>query len=188
MKEDRFQTSLGLIQGAKQRNENDLTRMYFVYSPYVSALLLAFGVAHHDVDDLRQDVFRKVLESISEFEHASFRGWLKAITRNTVIDHHRRSSREAAPDSDVVDEQVESREPQATDIEWREYAGVVERALQLIRPEFTLRQWQVFDSTTRDAKSANMVAEELDLSAANVRKIKSRILHRLREELGDITE
>ena len=103
MAERHFNTSIGLIQGAKEQKEHGLARMYFVYTPYVKALLVAFGVPPQGLEDVGHSLFEKVLMSISEFEHGSFRGWLKAITRNTAIDHFRKKQREATTSEQTLE-------------------------------------------------------------------------------------
>ena len=59
------------------------------------------------------------------------------------------------------------------------------RALALIRGEFEERTWGAFWRTAVEGRAAKDVGAELGLSAGAVRVAKSRVLHRLREELGD---
>jgi RNA polymerase sigma-70 factor (ECF subfamily) len=60
--------------------------------------------------------------------------------------------------------------------------------LHLLREEFEPQTWQAFWRTAVDGQPATAVAVELGMSAAAIRKAKSRILHRLRLELGDLFE
>ncbi len=55
-----------------------------------------------------------------------------------------------------------------------------------IQPEFEPRTWEIFHRSVIDQLPTNLVAEEFGVTAANVRKVRSRILHRLREQLGDV--
>jgi hypothetical protein len=48
--------------------------------------------------------------------------------------------------------------------------------------------WQTFWRTTVDDQPSLSVAAELGISANGVRMAKSRVLHCLREELGDLIE
>jgi DNA-directed RNA polymerase specialized sigma24 family protein len=66
--------------------------------------------------------------------------------------------------------------------------GLLARALELIRCEFTERTWQAFWRTAIEGRSAPEVAAGLSMSAGPVRVAKSRVLPRLREELGDLIE
>ena len=54
-----------------------------------------------------------------------------------------------------------------------------------VRAEFHENTWQAFWCTAVDGRSAGEVAAELGMSPVGVRVAKSRVLLRLREELGD---
>ena len=62
------------------------------------------------------------------------------------------------------------------------------RALDLIRGEFEERTWAAFWRTAVEGRAAKDVAAELTMSPGAVRVAKSRVLHRLRQELGDLME
>jgi RNA polymerase sigma-70 factor (ECF subfamily) len=59
------------------------------------------------------------------------------------------------------------------------------RGLDLIRTEFEERTWQCFWRTAVEGRAPREVAVELSMSPGAVRVAKSRVLRRLREELGD---
>ena len=60
------------------------------------------------------------------------------------------------------------------------------RALEMIRCEFEERTWQAFWRTAVEGRPAADVGEELGMRPGAVRVAKSRVLQRLREELGDL--
>jgi RNA polymerase sigma-70 factor (ECF subfamily) len=62
------------------------------------------------------------------------------------------------------------------------------RALDLIRGEFEERTWSAFWRTAVDGRAAKDVGADLGMSAGAVRVAKSRVLRRLRQELGDLNE
>ena len=62
------------------------------------------------------------------------------------------------------------------------------RALDLIRAEFEPRTWQAFWRTAIDGREAKDVAADLAMSQGAVRVAKSRVLQRLRAELGDVRD
>jgi len=64
--------------------------------------------------------------------------------------------------------------------------GLLRRALEMIRDEFEERTWQAFWRTTVDGQAPRDVAADLAMSPGAVRVAKCRVLHRLREELGDL--
>ena len=66
--------------------------------------------------------------------------------------------------------------------------GLYQRALELVRAEFEGRTWQMFWRVVVDGLSPTAVASEMEVSDAAVRQAKSRVLRRLREEVGDLVE
>ena len=62
------------------------------------------------------------------------------------------------------------------------------RAMDIIRRDFQEHTFQAFWRTVVDGKSPKDVAEELSMTPGAVRVAKSRILHRLRRELGESLE
>jgi RNA polymerase sigma-70 factor (ECF subfamily) len=70
-------------------------------------------------------------------------------------------------------------------VERAEFAGLVRRALEQVRSEFEPRSWQAFWRTTIDGMTVAIVAEELGMSPSTIRQHRSRILRRLRQQLGE---
>jgi len=49
---------------------------------------------HHDTEELIQDIFYKMAKSLAEFQgKSSFKTWVFAISRNVVIDYHRKQKK-----------------------------------------------------------------------------------------------
>ena len=63
--------------------------------------------------------------------------------------------------------------------------GVLRRALAAIRGEFHERTWQAFWGVVVEGRTAADVGTYLQMQPGHVRVAKSRVLHRLRQELGD---
>ena len=66
--------------------------------------------------------------------------------------------------------------------------ALFQRAAELIRNEFHENTWQAFWRVVVDGKTPKEVAGELGMKPGGVRVAKSRVLHRLRQELGEIVE
>jgi RNA polymerase sigma-70 factor (ECF subfamily) len=64
--------------------------------------------------------------------------------------------------------------------------GVVARALRQIQSGFQASTWLAFWRVVADGQSPTVVAEELGMTAAAVRQAKSRVMRRLRQQLGDL--
>ena len=65
-------------------------------------------------------------------------------------------------------------------------SSLTRRAIEQVRSEFTAQSWKVFERTVVDGIETSVVANELGLSTSAIRQAKSRILRRLRQQLGDL--
>jgi RNA polymerase sigma-70 factor (ECF subfamily) len=63
--------------------------------------------------------------------------------------------------------------------------GLYRRAMELIRTEFEEQTWRAFLRVTVEGQSPRDVAVDLGMTPNAVYIAKSRVLCRLREELGD---
>jgi RNA polymerase sigma-70 factor (ECF subfamily) len=173
-------------------------RLVHLYAPLVLHWCRGKGLQDPDVADIFQEVFRAVVASVGGFrrdrEGDTFRGWLRRITQNKLHDYFRRLDREArgAGGSSARDRFAQMPEPQPRedDLEPDDDGerALFARAIELIRAEFEERTWAAFWRTAVDGRAAKDVAADLGMSPGAVRVAKSRVLHRLREELGDLME
>ncbi len=63
---------------------------------------------------------------------------------------------------------------------------VVRETLNSVKADFKETTWNAFWRVTVDNRSVAIVAEELSISVDSVYQAKSRVLRRLRQELGDL--
>jgi RNA polymerase sigma-70 factor, ECF subfamily len=191
-------TSRSLLERVKQDDPEAWDQLVGLYAPLVFQWCRSWGLREQDIADIFQDVFQAVAAHVGGFrkERAgdTFRGWLRTITRNKVHDHFRRLGREpegvGGTDAQARLAEVPAPSPHedsSLSVE-RGERELLSRALELIRPEFAERTWQAFWRTAIEERSAPEVAAELAMSAGAVRVAKSRVLQRLREELGDLIE
>ncbi|MGN6133614.1 MAG: RNA polymerase sigma factor [Aureliella sp.] len=164
-----------------------------LYTPLIAFWCRQKGLPRDAIHDCIQDVFYAVLRSLGDFRPSGvtgcFRAWLWTITRNKIVDSIRKDMRNQtaglgnAPAADVllIPDAMEADEP----TDGPRFSQLLHRALAQVRAEFEPKTWQAFWRATIDAAPASQVAEELDISPAAVRKYRSRVLRRLREQLGD---
>ncbi len=67
----------------------------------------------------------------------------------------------------------------------RETDRLMLRGIELVRAEFEDRTWKVFWRSAVEGEPTADIARDLGISANAVRQAKSRVLRRLRAELGD---
>jgi RNA polymerase sigma-70 factor (ECF subfamily) len=191
-------TSRSLLAGAKLDDPSAWERIVRLYAPLVASWCRRWGVAEQDIGDLLQDVFSAVACHLDRFRKEqpsdTFRGWMATIARNKVRDHFRRRAGEPAatggteaalnmqqiPDPNAVEDVPAISDDPLFD-------ELLFKALESIRSEFHERTWQAFWRVAVDGRTAVDVGADLDMKPGAVRVAKSRVLLRLRRELGDTT-
>lgn len=186
-------TRPSLIDRLRSADPTGWERLVELYRPLVWHWARTWGVRPPDCEDVGQDVFRVVVERITSFRlgdrHGSFRAWLREITRNVCRERRRSNGpvERASGGTDAVIWLNAVAEHTAEDDDPPELkADLYRRALALVRETVSERDWVVFQRHVLDEQPSAQVAAELALTVENVRTIKSRILRRLREELGDV--
>jgi RNA polymerase sigma-70 factor (ECF subfamily) len=173
--------------------------MVRLYTPLVCHWCARGGVRGADAEDVVQEVFHAATTHLENFRRDrpgdSFRGWLRGITRNMVLQHFRRGARHprASGGTDALNrlhevEGVAAADGREEEDPAEELDGLRRRALELVRGEFEERTWQFFWQTVVEGRSPVDIAADAGVSAAAVRMAKSRVLHRLKEEFGDLIQ
>lgn len=172
-------------------------RLVHIYSPLVFGWSRAAGLRSEDAADLMQNVWAAVAIAVPRFDSTSdsttFRGWLYTITRNKLTDHFRRRSTQ--PEAEGGSEAY-ARWSELPDVEPDEshadpqmgLAGVMRRALDLIRTDLEPATFRAFWATAVEGRPPADVAAELGVTVAVVYQSKSRVLRRLRVELDGLTK
>ncbi len=190
-------TSLSLLYRLKANESAAWDRLVLLYAPLVYHWCRKLALPDQDAADVFQDVFQSLAAKISTFRKEqpgdTFRGWLRTITHNKVYDHFRRQGREpqaaGGTEANIRFSRLEAIEqPTDANDEEQAYQQLVRRALELIREDFTPRTWQAFWRVAVDGQRPVDIAEELKMRPGAVRVAKSRVLQRLRQELGELLE
>jgi RNA polymerase sigma-70 factor (ECF subfamily) len=191
-------TSRSLLARVQADEPDAWERLVRLYAPLVLRWCRCKGLQEPDIADIFQEVFQAVLVHVGGFRKErkgdTFRGWLRRITQNKLRDHYRRLGREAQAAGGSSAQERLGQLPQPPAGEDDPLTGdegereLFARALALIRGEFEERTWSAFWRTAVEGRAAGDVAAELSMSPGAVRVAKSRVLHRLRAELGDLPE
>jgi RNA polymerase sigma-70 factor (ECF subfamily) len=187
-------TSLTLLQRARAKDSDAWGRLVNLYTPLIHYWCKHWGVHGADADDVRQEVFQAVAAGLADFSRAkageTFRAWLRGITRHKIMDFFRAAQQRPAAhggtDAQLRLQQVPGPDADLPDAPPEELSALYHRMLALLKAEFEPKTWQAFWRVAVDGQSASDVAAELGMTAVAVRKAKSRVLHRLREEAGDL--
>jgi RNA polymerase sigma-70 factor, ECF subfamily len=191
-------TSLTLLERLRANEPDAWRTLVQLYSPLVLHWCARAEVRGADADDVSQEVFRAVASHLQTFrrdrEGDTFRGWLRVITKNMILRHFQRRGRQpqGIGGTDALlrlQEMVDATAGLPEDVEAEmEVDGLRQRALEMVRTEFEERTWQMFWRAFVEERSPADIAAELGVTPAAVRKAKSRVLHRLKEEFADLIE
>jgi RNA polymerase sigma-70 factor (ECF subfamily) len=170
-------------------------RLVTLYTPLVRHWCRQAGVPEHEIADVSQEVFAAVASKLGTFQSdkpgSTFRAWMRGIARHKLWHRARRQHERAVGGTDLQrwlhevpapadEDEVELSEGPA------EVTGLCRRALNQVRQEFEERTWTAFWLVTIESRSPAEVALELGLTANAVRQAKSRVLRRLKEEMGEL--
>lgn len=189
-------TSRSLI--VRLQNDDSLAwdRLVTLYSPLVFHWCRKMDLPEQDLADVFQEVFHAVAKNVAKFRrdrpNDTFRGWLRTITRNKVYDFYRRQGREpkaaGGTDANLRMSQLPADTDDDETDEQQAHNELFHRALDLIRTDFEERTWKAFWRVVVDGQTPNDIGEEMEMRPGTIRVAKSRVLKRLREELGDLIE
>jgi RNA polymerase sigma-70 factor (ECF subfamily) len=191
-------TSLTLLQRLLDNDPEAWRTMVRLYTPLLCHWCARRGVRGADAEDLMQEVFRVAASRLDQFRRErqgdSFRAWLRGITRNMLLLHFRRASRQpqASGSSGVVDQLEAVAEPTPADSLEEDSPSELEalrrRALELVRGQVEERTWRAFWLTAIEGHAPAEVAASLGVKPTAVRMAKSRVLHRLKDQFGDLIQ
>ena len=194
-------TAISLLVRARNREAIAWEQLVDLYGPLVLRWCGTAGIDAHYRADVLQEVFTTVSQKLPGFDMeqstANFRGWLWMVTRNKLIDHLRKQRRQvaatggssAAARLEAVADQ--SHDPKLPDEEPTSVIDLRElrvRAIAQVESEFEPVTWQAFWRSVVDGLPTELVARELNTTPANVRQARSRVLRRLRLQLGEVRQ
>jgi RNA polymerase sigma-70 factor (ECF subfamily) len=187
-------TPLSLLERLRRNDAEAWRRLLELYRPLVLFWCARGGVAVDDAEDVTQGVFAGAAAGLHAFRHDrpddTFRGWLRILTRNHIALHFRRDrDRVPAEGGSHAREKLESvADPLAVarEDEEAEVNQLHRRAVEQVRGEFEERTWQAFWLTAIEGRAPADLAAELDMTPTAIRQAKSRVLRRLKQELGDL--
>jgi RNA polymerase sigma-70 factor, ECF subfamily len=183
-----------LLERIRARQPEAWQRLVDLYSSVVYQWCRQYDVARDDAPDLVQEVFTAVAQNIGGFRRSrpgdSFTAWLRTITRNKVRNYFSRRRGRPSADGGTNAQERLLQVPEASETsDSRAVNGVlVPIGLDLVRAEFESRTWDAFQRIVVEEQSPAQIAADLGMSIQAVYKAKSRVLRRLRQELGGLME
>ena len=152
----------------------DIESLYQAYYSKVMGYIYSRIRNRADAEDICSDVFEKVQRKLPDFdpEKASVSTWIFTITRNTVIDHYRRSKPTEELDENMSDS-AELDESLLNSETLSELAGALRALPEELRDIIVLRYY--------DGKPLTEVAEIMGLSYGAVKLRHQSAIAKLRK-------
>jgi RNA polymerase sigma-70 factor (ECF subfamily) len=186
-----------LLDRVRAQRPEAWERLVDLYGPVVYRWCRQSALRPEDAADVVQEVFTAVAAHVGQFRRErpgdSFGGWLRTITRNKIRDlYRRRQGKAQARGGTDARQQLaeiggppEPSDPSAACDNGLD-AWLSRRGLELVRAEFENRTWEAFWRTAVEGRAPADIAEDLGMTVQAVYKAKSRVLRRLRQELGGL--
>ena len=153
------------------------------------------GLHHEDAENVTQEVFARVSQSIRGFEYrpelGRFRDWLGTVTRNEINRFLKKEVRAVQGNESVEEEGALGRAAaRGEDTAWTEEfnAHLLDTALTRSRPHFEEQTWRAFSLVWLERRPAAEVADELKIPIDRVYVAKSRVLERLQQEVQELAD
>ena len=194
-------TSASLILRIQHGDQTAWTRVEALYRPLLRYWCDRQNVANNDADDIIQDVFVAVNRYIADFtahgDKVCFRPWLKTITRRKIVDFYRRNIKDnpvlltesAWERRQPIVEAEESLSDAEMEIERETEKQILYRQIfEQIKSEVNANTWEAFLLTTLGGEDSVSVAAKLGMTPANVRKAKSNVTKRIKNEFGNLIQ
>jgi RNA polymerase sigma-70 factor (ECF subfamily) len=158
-------------------------------------LLRRNGLQDADAREVMQELFLAVSRSIDRWDPAkdrgSFRGWLRRVARNLVVNwlKHRGRHVIAAGGSDLqamLDMLPAAEGPQSAEFDQELRRAVFQRAAEQVRGEVQPATWQAFWETAVVGTSPAETAKKLSMTVGALRVAKCRVLARLQAAVNEM--
>lgn len=168
-----------------------------LYEPVIYRILRRHGLQDADAREVMQDLFLAVSRNIERWEPAkergSFRGWLRRVCRNLVINWLKRRQLSAAaiggPDLQSLLAALPATEgPESSEFDREVRRTMFHRAAEQVRSEVHSATWQAFTETCLSGTSAAAAASKLGITPGAIRVAKCRVLARLRSVVANMED
>jgi RNA polymerase sigma-70 factor (ECF subfamily) len=193
-----LQTRFSLIRKVRNLDDGVVWKEFDgLYRRLVYGYVRRAGLSHDEAEDVTQDVFKRVAETIHSFDASrsagSFRGWLLQLTRWRIADKFKGRSKaesQSAPRSDENDagrtravERVP--EPDSAEEQWnREWQlHVLDAATERVARRVQPAHFEAFDLYLRQGWPVPKVAAKLGITPARVYLIGHRLTRQVKAEV-----
>jgi RNA polymerase sigma-70 factor, ECF subfamily len=169
-----------LVQRAQQQDSEALTRIYEAYFDKIYRYLVVRVRNETEAEDLTQQVFMKVLQSISSYKSKGvpFSSWIYRIAHNQMVDFMRQQNKKATVDIEGLQLPDNADDPQQV-IEQQVDVEEVKKATQ----KLTAAQQEVLSLRFTAEMSIAQCAEIMGKSEGAIKALQHSAVLALRKAL-----
>ncbi|MFI5459514.1 MAG: RNA polymerase sigma factor [Isosphaerales bacterium] len=196
-----FRTSISLIARVRDRTDAEGWREFYqFYQPLLRRYMRSLGLEEHTANDVIQDVFVRLLQSLPTFEldgkRGRFRSYLWKLTYSALVDQARRVKARRQAEEEWVQRFQSANEAESLKVHHElneiNHQQVLARALPRVQSVTSSTAWTCFEQRLLRDRPGTVIAAELGISSKAVFVYASRVLKAVRkqctaiaEELGD---
>ena len=179
-------------------HENRLAWHEFVtlYRPVIYRMARSRGMQDADAQDLSQTVLVKIAGAIERWQKQSveirFRHWLRRVAKNAILTALTRSPQDLADGGTGAWEQIHSEldfsDAERQELEMEAMRELYLRAARIVRTDVSPETWRAFELTAFEGKSCEEAAKIVGKSLGTVYAARSRIIHRLKQQVAKLEE
>jgi RNA polymerase sigma factor (sigma-70 family) len=192
-----FRTNISLINRVRDRTDVDSwSRFYQFYHPLLARYMRRLGLDEHTANDVIQDVFVRLVQSLPNFvfdrKRGRFRSYLWKLTYNALVDQARRLKARHHAEEEWVKrfqrtDEAESRKLQE-ELNEINHQQILERAVPLVRAVTSSTAWRCFEQRFLRDRPGSVIAAELKITDKAVFVYASRVLKAVRKQCAAVAE
>ena len=182
-------TRASLIVRLRDQEDRDAwDEVLAIYGPLVFRMALRQGLQRADAEDVVQQVFTAIFQSVEKWleqsERGRFRSWLIGIGRNTALNMLNRKPMGGigvggTEGLDKVGRLKAAEDELASEFDIEYQREVYRWAAQRVEADVDPNTWEAFRITHVDGVSISEAAKQLGVSVGQVYVARSRIMKRL---------
>jgi RNA polymerase sigma-70 factor (ECF subfamily) len=166
-----------------------------LYEPVVYRLLRRHGLQDADAREIMQELFLTVSQNIDRWdparERGSFRGWLRRVARNLLINWlKQRGRRDVVLGGSGMQALLavvpDAEGPESVEFDHELRRVLFQRAADQVRGEVQAATWQAFWETSIVGTSPAEAGRKLGMTVGAIRVAKCRVLARLRAAVTEM--
>lgn len=175
-----------LIRIKDPRDTQAWAEFYGLYAPLLYRYARARGLPHEDAEDVCSTCYESIVRQIPHFEYnqqkGGFKAWLRTMVHRRVIDLLRRKREVSAEPGELEGLAFDrSQADELWEAEWRRQH--FQFCLSQVRELVTPQTYEIFRLLLEGHTTVADICRQLQVTANQVYKAKSRMIEMIRERL-----